>query len=88
MVKPMEILSRTEFREDLKEHLNKVCYAGEQVVVGSKGIPEVALVPYAWLEAYETLLDRLDLHNAKEALKEADKEGTVPWEEVKAEAGL
>ncbi len=84
----MVILSRTEFREDLKEHLNKVCYAKEQVVVGSKGIPEVALVPYAWLEAYESLLDQLDIQAAKEALEEADQEGTVPWKEVKAEAGL
>ena len=84
----MDILSRTEFRVSLKEHLNKVSYAKEQVVVGSRGIPEVALVPYAWLEAYETLLDQIDIQAAKEALKEADQEGTVPWEEVKAEAGL
>ena len=84
----MDILSRTEFRISLKEHLNKVSYAKEHVVVGSGGIPEVALVPYAWLEAYESLLDQFDIQAAKEALKEAGQKGTVPWEEVKAEAGL
>jgi hypothetical protein len=46
------------------------------------------LVPVEDLKLLEELEDRIDLESAREALKEAEKEGTIPWKEVKKKLGL
>ena len=42
-----------------------------------------AIVSLEDVELLEALEDRIDLENARAALTEAEKEGTVSWEEFK-----
>ena len=81
----MSVLSLKEFHSGFYEYLERVTNSNEQLVVGSGEEPQFAVVPYAWLEAYERLLD---IQNAEEVLKAVEKEGTVPWKEVQSRAGL
>lgn len=65
---------------------------GERVVIrrGRKSV--AALIPIEDLKLLERLIeeeeDRLDIQATEEALAEAEKVGTTPWEKVKAELGL
>jgi antitoxin (DNA-binding transcriptional repressor) of toxin-antitoxin stability system len=65
---------------------------GERVVIrrGRKSV--AALIPTEDLKLLERLIeeeeDRIDIESAEEALVEAEKTGTIPWEKVKAELGL
>lgn len=68
--------------------MNRVRYKGERVVLHRRGKDVAALVPVEDLRLLEELEDRIDLEAAREALKEAEKMGTVPWEEVKKKLGL
>jgi len=47
-----------------------------------------AVVPIEDLELLQALEDRVDLEQAREALRTIETEGTVPWEELKADLGL
>lgn len=78
----------SEARYDLAETLNRVRYKGERIVLHRRGKDVAALVPVEDLELLEELEDRIDLESAREALKEAEKEGTIPWSEVKKKLGL
>jgi hypothetical protein len=40
------------------------------------------------LRFLEDLEDRVDLEDARTALAESEKEGTIPWEKVKKDLGL
>ena len=48
----------------------------------------MALVPIEDVNLLEALEDRIDLEEARLALTEAKKKGTVPWEKIKRELGL
>ena len=78
----------SEARYDLAETLNRVRYKGERIVLHRRGKDVAALVPVEDLELLEELEDRIDLEAAREALKEAEKEGTISWSEVKKKLGL
>ncbi len=84
----MERKPVSEARDDLAETLNRVCYKGERIVLHRRGKNVAALVPVEDLELLEELEDRIDLEIAREALKEAEKEGTISWSEVKKKLGL
>ena len=70
------------------EILNTAVAGKERVVLTQEGKPVVAVVPIEDLERLEAIEDRLDVEAARAALREAEAEGTTPWEEVKREAGL
>ncbi len=78
----------SEAREDLAETLNLVRYKGERIVLHRRGRDVAALVPVEDLQLLEDLEDRIDLEVAREALKEAEKEGTISWSEVKKKLGI
>ena len=81
----MPTISTSEIRAHLSDTLAKVAYQGQRVVVTRSGKKFVALVPVDDLELLEAIEDRIDIEDAREALKEP---GTVSWEKVKAELGL
>jgi prevent-host-death family protein len=81
----MTTVSATEIRAHLSDMLSKVARKGSRVVVTRGGKKSAALVPMDDLEFLELLEDRLDIEDAKKALKEP---GSVPWEKVKADLGL
>ncbi len=77
-----------EFRQGVSAVLSRVEYGGERVAVTRHGKPVAVVVPLEDLEVLEAMEDALDLKEAKKALAEARKRGTVPWEQVKKELGL
>ena len=81
----MTRLEISKARENLADTINRVKYKGERVVLTRRGKAIAALVPLEDLALLEKLEDRLDLEDARKALKEP---GTVSWKKVKADLGL
>ena len=84
MVK-MNTLSTITAREKFSDLINRSAYGKERIVLTRRGKKLVAVVPLEDLKILEALEDKLDLEEAKEALKES---GSIPWNKVKAELGL
>jgi len=81
----MNTLSTIEARENFSELLNRSAYGKERIILTRRGKNLVAVVPIEDLKILEAIEDKLDLEEAKEALKES---GSVPWKKVKAELSL
>ena len=84
----MKRLSASKARSDLAEVLNRVAYKGERVLLHRRGKDVAALVPVEDYALLEQLEDRIDLEDARAALTEVKKNGTIPWSKIKAELGL
>jgi prevent-host-death family protein len=81
-------LSTIDARKNFSEILNRAAYGKERVILTRRGKPLAAIVPIEDIETLEELEDRLDLKAAEKALVEGEKEGTVPWDQVKRELDL
>jgi prevent-host-death family protein len=75
-------------RDSMSDTINRVSYGKERIVIRRHGKELAALVPIEDLRFLEELEDRLDLEDARAALAEAEKEGTIPWEKIKKDLGL
>lgn len=80
--------SFSDARSNLAEIANKVAYAGKRIVLTRKGTKLVAIVSIEDLEALEAIEDRIDLDDARKALADVKKNGTVSWESIKRKLGL
>jgi prevent-host-death family protein len=83
-----DTLNSTDARENLSEVLNRVAYAKDRVRITRRGKQVAAMVPIEDLELLERLEDEIDIREAKKALADARKHGTIPWEEAKKDLGL
>jgi len=81
----MTTVTATEVRVHLSDMLSSIARKGSRVVLTRGGKRFAAIIPVDDLGLLEALEDRLDIEDAKKALK---KRGSVPWEKVKAELGL
>jgi len=82
------VVRASTVRDEFAEYCNRVLYAGNRIVV-ARGRKHVAvLVSVDDLELLEKIEDRMDLEAARAALASAEKDGTVPWEKIKADLGL
>jgi prevent-host-death family protein len=81
-------LDVTEFRNRISETLNRVAFGKERVTITRHGKALVALVSVEDMRLLEAIEDRVDLEQAQAALKEAEADGTTPWEEIKERLGL
>ena len=81
-------LSVSDARETLSDIVNRVAYSGERVMLHRHGKPVAALVSAADLELLAALEDRIDLDEARKALKEAGRKRTVAWSKLKSELDL
>jgi prevent-host-death family protein len=81
----MTTVTTSEIRAHLSDMLSKIARKGNRVVVTRGGKRFAALVPLDDLDFLEALEDRMDIEDAKKALKEP---GSVPWKKVKADLGL
>jgi len=83
----MADLTVSKARQNLTKILKKVS-EGERIVLcrHKKGV--AALVPMEDLALLEEIEDRLDARAGRSAIRAAEREGTIPWEKVKAELGL
>jgi prevent-host-death family protein len=68
--------------------INRAAYGKERVILTRRGKPVVAVVPIEHIDALEALEDRVDIEEAHKKLADTEKEGTVPFDEVKEELGL
>jgi prevent-host-death family protein len=84
----MTRLNASEARNDFSSTLNRVAYAKDRVILHRRGKDLVAIVPVEDLQFLEELEVRVDLDEARAALKEAAKKGTIPWEKIKKNLGL
>lgn len=82
------VVSISDARRDFSAICNRVAFGKERVVIGRHGKNRVAVIPYEDLQLLEELEDRLDLRAALAALKEAEDEGTVAWDDAKRDLGL
>ena len=82
------MVSAAQVRERLAEVVNRAAYGKERVILARRGKAVAAIVSLEDVELLEALEDKMDLENARAALIEAEKEGTVSWEEFKKELSL
>ena len=69
--------------------LTALPHGKERVILARRGKAVAAIVSLEDVELLEALEDKIDgLENARAALIEAEKEGTVSWEEFKKELSL
>ena len=83
-----DTLNSTDARENMAEILNRVAYAKDRVRITRRGKEVAAGVPIEDLELIERLGDEIDIREAKKALREAEKKGTIPFQKVRKEFGL
>ena len=84
----MARVSASKARTDLADILNRVAYKGERVLLHRRGKNVAAVVSLEDFSFLEELEDRIDLEEARAALAEVKKKGTIPWEKIKADLGL
>jgi prevent-host-death family protein len=75
--------ARTEFAATLKRVRD-----GERIVLERHGKPCAAIVSLDDLELIRTLEDLIDIRDARAALRDAEVNGTISLEDLKAELGL
>jgi len=81
----MASLPASKLREELSDALNRVAYRGERIYLERRGKRIAVLVPVEDAELLETLEDRLDLEEARKALKDPRR---ISWSKLKGELGL
>jgi len=81
-------VSASKARTDLADILNRVAYKGERILLHRRGKNVAAVVSLEDFSLLEELEDRIDLEEARAALAEVKKKGTIPWEKIKADLGL
>jgi prevent-host-death family protein len=84
----MPRLKVSEARDDFAEVINRVAYRGERILLQRRGRDVVAMVPVEDMALIEMLEDRIDITEARRALEETRKDGTIAWEELKTELGI
>ena len=84
----MTRIRATRVRNDFAETINRVAYQGERIILERRGKPMAAVVPIEDLELLQDLENRMDLDEARAALADAKKHGTVSWDKIKADLGL
>jgi prevent-host-death family protein len=81
-------LSTAQARSEFSEVINRVAFGKERVGINRRGKRIAAVVPIEDLELLEALENKMDLNEARAALKEAKAKGTKPLSKLKAELGL
>ena len=81
-------VSTVDARSQLSEIINRAAFGKERMILTRRGKEIVAVVPIEDVKLLESLEDRIDLEQARAALAESKKKGTVAWEKVKKALGL
>lgn len=84
----MSNLSAAKVRSDFAEVVNRVSFGKERIVITRRGKNLAAVVPVEDLELLQALEDKMDLIDAKAALKEAKNKSLKKWAQLKSEMGL
>lgn len=81
----MPKVSTVKARDEFSEVINRAAYGKERIVLTRRGKEIVAVVPIEDARLLDELEDRIDLEEARQALKES---GTIPWKKLKKDLGL
>jgi prevent-host-death family protein len=81
-------ISTVSARAQFSDIINRAAFGKERVTLTRRGKEIVAVVPIEDVKLLEALEDKIDLEEARAALAESKKKGTVSWEKVKKELGL
>jgi prevent-host-death family protein len=87
----MTRLNVSKAREEFPEIVNRAAYGHERTIVSRRGKDLAAVIPIEDLRLLERLerkeMDRIDLADARAALKEAKKKGTIPLRDLMRKLG-
>ncbi len=87
----MTRLNVSKAREEFPDVVNRAAYGKERTIVSRRGKELAAVIPIEDLRLLERLskeeMDRVDLEDARVALKEAKKKGTRPLRDLMRELG-
>jgi prevent-host-death family protein len=78
-------VNTVQARAQFSEIINRAAFGKERVTLTRRGKEIVAVVP---IEDVKLLEDKIDLEEARSALAEAKKKGTVSWDKIKKDLGL
>jgi prevent-host-death family protein len=81
-------VNTVDARAQFSEIINRAAFGKERMILTRRGKEIVAVVPIEDVKLLEALEDKIDLEEAREALAEAKKKGTISWEKMKKELGL
>ena len=81
-------ISTVDARAQLSDIINRAAFGKERITLTRRGKEIVAVVPIEDVKLLEALEDKIDLEEARAALAEAKKKGTVSWEKIKKELGI
>ncbi len=83
----MTRLNVSKAREEFPEIVNRAAYGKERTIVSRRGKDLAAVIPIDDLRLLERLaqeeMDRIDLEDARAALREAEEKGTIPLEKAR-----
>jgi prevent-host-death family protein len=87
----MTRLNVSKAREEFPEIVNRAAYGKERIIVSRRGKDLAAVIPIDDLRLLERLareeMDRLDLKDARAALKETEEKGSIPIRDLTRELG-
>ena len=81
-------VNTVDARAQFSEIINRAAFGKERITLTRRGKEIVAVVPIEDMKLLEALEDKIDLEEARTALAEAKKKGTVSWEKIKKELGI
>jgi prevent-host-death family protein len=81
-------VNTVQARAQFSEIINRAAFGKERVTLTRRGKEIVAVVPIEDVKLLEDLEDKIDLEEARSALAEAKKKGTVSWDKIKKDLGL
>ena len=81
-------VNTVDARSQFSEIINRAAFGKERMILTRRGKELVAVVPIEDVKLLEALEDKMDLEEARAALSESKKKGTVSWEKMKKELGL
>ena len=87
----MTRLNVSKAREEFPDLVNRAAYGKERTIVARRGKDLAAVIPMEDLRLLERLsqeeMDRIDIEDARAALSEAKKKGTIPLRKLMRERG-
>lgn len=84
----MAQVNTVDARAQFSEIINRAAFGKERIILTRRGKEIVAVVPIEDVKLLEALEDRIDLEEARTALLEAKKKGTVSWQKIKKDLRL